>query len=195
MKRQRLTTEVQEENTADQAGWMYADLLLALMVIFLATISFVPQFLDTYVPSGSGAGNSSQQGSGGMGIGDGSAGTGTSTRPSSGIPDADYTFDQGLALFYEDFDLNTFVADVENFRRQQNLGDNFQIVFAQITGGYDEESENPEKGTLRAIAFSVKLNESKLRYLNNTSTSIRTSPKVPANKVLVRFTFTQLNSQ
>ena len=194
MKRQRLTSEVAEENTADQAGWMYADLLLALMVIFLATISFVPQFLDTYVPSGSGVGNSSQQGSGGMGIGDGSAGTGTSSRPSSGIPDADYTFDQGLALFYEDFDLNTFVADVENFRRQENLGENFEIVFAQITGGYDAKTESPEKGTLRAIAFSIKLKESNLDYLNNTSTSIRTNPEVPNNKVLVRFTFARLSN-
>ena len=194
MKRQRLTSEVAEENTADQAGWMYADLLLALMVIFLATISFVPQFLDTYVPSGSGVGNSSQQGSGGMGIGDGSAGTGTSNRPSSGIPDADYTFDQSLALFYEDFDLNTFVADVENFRLQENLGENFEIVFAQITGGYDAKTESPEKGTLRAIAFSIKLKESNLDYLNNTSTSIRTSPEVPNNKVLVRFTFARLSN-
>lgn len=194
MKRQRLTSEIAEENTADQAGWMYADLLLALMVIFLATISFVPQFLDTYVPSGSGVGNSSQQGSGGMGIGDGSAGTGTSNRPSSGIPDADYTFDQGLALFYEDFDLNTFVADVENFRLQENLGENFEIVFAQITGGYDAKTESAEKGTLRAIAFSIKLKESNLDYLNNTSTSIRTSPEVPSNKVLVRFTFARLSN-
>jgi hypothetical protein len=194
MKRQRLTSEVAEENTADQAGWMYADLLLALMVIFLATISFVPQFLDTYVPSGSGVGNSSQQGSGGMGIGDGSAGTGTSSRPSSGIPDADYTFDQGLALFYEDFDLNTFVADVENFRRQENLGENFEIVFAQITGGYDAKTESAEKGTLLAIAFSIKLKDSNLDYLNNTSTSIRTSPEVPSNKVLVRFTFARLSN-
>lgn len=195
MKRERLTSEIQEENTADQAGWMYADLLLALMVIFLATISFVPQFLDTRSPSGNNVGNSSQQGSGGMGIGDASVGTGNSNRPSSGIPDADYAFDKGLALFYEDFDLNTFVADVERFRQQENLGDNFEIVFAQITGGYDEKVENPEKGTLRAVAFSVKLKESKLRYLNNSSTSIRTSPEVPANKVLVRFTFAQLNSQ
>lgn len=191
MRRERLTSDAQEENTADQAGWMYADLLLALMVIFLATISFVPQFLDTRSPTGSGIGNSSQQGSGGMGIGDGSAGTGTSTRPSNGIPDADYTFDQGLALFYEDFDLNTFVADVENFRRQQNLGDNFEIVFAQITGGFDEETESSEKGTLRAIAFSIKMKESGLEYLANTSTAIRSSSDVPQSKVLVRFTFTK----
>jgi len=192
MKRPRLDSQIEEENAADQAGWMYADLLLALMVIFLATISFVPQYLDTFTPSGSGVGNSSQQGSGGMGIGDGSAGSGTTTRPSSGIPDADYTFDEGLALYYEDFDLNTFVSDIERFRVRENLGDNFEIVFAQITGGYDEAKENAEKGALRAIAFSIKLKESNLDYLTNTSTAIRTSPEVPSNKVMVRFTFARL---
>lgn len=194
MKRPRLDSYVEEENAADQAGWMYADLLLALMVIFLATISFVPQYLDTFSPSGSNVGNSSQQGTGGMGIGDGSAGTGSSSRPSSGIPDAEYTFDEGLALYYEDFDLNTFVADIERFRVQENLGEDFEIVFAQITGGYDELRETPEKGTLRAIAFSVKLKESNLDYLTNTSTAIRTSPEVPSNKVMVRFSFARLNS-
>lgn len=184
MRRARPEIEAADENVADQAGWMYADLLLALMVIFLATISFVPQYLDTFTPSGTGAGNSSQQGSGGMGIGDG-----TTTKPNSGIPDADYTFNEGLALYYEDFDLNTFVADVERFRQSQNLGDEFEIIFAQITGGYEEARENPEKGVLRAIAFSVKMKESNLDYLKSTSTSIGSSPEVPTNKVLVRFTF------
>jgi hypothetical protein len=188
MRRTRQESEAQEDNVSDQAGWMYADLLLALMVIFLATISFVPQYLDTFTPSGSGVGNSSQQGSGGMGIGD-AAGENTTTRPSSGIPDADYTFNEGLALYYEDFDLNKFVADVERFRRTQNFGEDFEIIFAQITGGYEEARETPEKGLLRAIAFSVKMKESNLDYLKNTSTSIGSSPEVPTDNVLVRFTF------
>lgn len=192
MKRPRLETQVEEENTADQAGWMYADLLLALMVIFLATISFVPQYLDTFTPSGTGPGNSRNQGTGGMGIGDGSAGTGTNAPSGSGIPAADYSFDEGLALYYEDFDLDVFVADIERFRVRENLGQDFEIVFAQITGGYDEIRETPERGALRAIAFSVKLKESNLEYLKNTSTAIRTSPDVPSNEVMVRFTFARL---
>lgn len=188
MKRPRLDTTPEEENTADQAGWMYADLLLALMVIFLATISFVPQYLDTFSPSGSSVGNSSERGTGGTGVGGTGAGNGTG----SGIPDADYTFDEGLALYYDDFNLNAFVSDIERFRTRENLGNNFEIVFAQITGGYDENRESPEKGTLRAIAFSVKLKESGLEYLANTSTAIRASSEVPAEKVMVRFTFARL---
>ena len=41
--RKKPVVEEQEDTTA-QAGWMYADLFLALMVVFLATISFVPTF-------------------------------------------------------------------------------------------------------------------------------------------------------
>ena len=40
------------EDLTGLAGWMYTDLLLALMVIFLATISFVPQIFGT-ISSGS----------------------------------------------------------------------------------------------------------------------------------------------
>ena len=184
MRRTRPEVEAADENAADQAGWMYADLLLALMVIFLATISFVPQYLDNFAPSGTGVGNSSQQGSGGMGFGDGST-----QMPNRAIPNADGTFEEGLARYYEDFELDTFVTDVERFRRSQNFGEDFEIIFAQITGGYDEARETPEKGTLRAIAFSVKMKDSNLEYLKNTSTAIGNSSEVPTNKVLVRFTF------
>ena len=40
MARRRIGIE--EEDATSQAGWLFADSFLALMVIFLATISFVP---------------------------------------------------------------------------------------------------------------------------------------------------------
>ncbi len=49
--RARHSTE-ELEDVSGQAGWMYTDLLLGLMVIFLATITFVPQnraYLDSDV--------------------------------------------------------------------------------------------------------------------------------------------------
>ena len=39
-----------EEDATLLAGWMYADLLLGLMVIFLATISFVPMLNNSGAP-------------------------------------------------------------------------------------------------------------------------------------------------
>jgi hypothetical protein len=49
--RARHSTE-ELEDVSGQAGWMYTDLLLGLMVIFLATITFIPQnraYLDSDV--------------------------------------------------------------------------------------------------------------------------------------------------
>lgn len=39
----RSTTPKDSEDISGQVGWMYTDLLLGLMVIFLATITFIPQ--------------------------------------------------------------------------------------------------------------------------------------------------------
>lgn len=36
-----------DSDTSYLAGWMYADLFLALMVVFLATISFVPEYISS----------------------------------------------------------------------------------------------------------------------------------------------------
>ena len=49
MARRQVATEL--EDVTHLAGWMYADLLLALMVIFLATISFVPKFNNVSINS------------------------------------------------------------------------------------------------------------------------------------------------
>ena len=43
----RRAENIEAEDATLLAGWMYADLLLGLMVIFLATISFVP--IDNFV--------------------------------------------------------------------------------------------------------------------------------------------------
>ena len=45
-RRRSLVSESESSDTSFLAGWMYADLFLALMVVFLATISFVPAYLS-----------------------------------------------------------------------------------------------------------------------------------------------------
>ena len=45
-RRRSLVAESESSDTSFLAGWMYADLFLALMVVFLATISFVPAYLS-----------------------------------------------------------------------------------------------------------------------------------------------------
>ena len=42
MARRRVEIEEREDEATEQGGWLFADSFLALMIIFLATISFVP---------------------------------------------------------------------------------------------------------------------------------------------------------
>ena len=93
-----------EEDLTGQAGWMYTDLMLALMVIFLATISFVPQF----------TGNSNAV-----------------TDPNS--PDYSYSkiFDESMNTLYESFSLGQIERDIARFKSSKGLPPDSDIVFAQ----------------------------------------------------------------
>jgi hypothetical protein len=50
MKRHRGSTNRRVEDATSQGGWLFADSFLALMVIFLATISFVPMLSNSAPP-------------------------------------------------------------------------------------------------------------------------------------------------
>ena len=38
-------SETEDEDVSFLAGWMYADLFLAMMVVFLATVTFIPEYI------------------------------------------------------------------------------------------------------------------------------------------------------
>lgn len=49
--RRRTGGTERRDDVTGQAGWMYTDLLLGLMVVFMATISFIPETIQTEKPS------------------------------------------------------------------------------------------------------------------------------------------------
>jgi hypothetical protein len=90
------------EDASHLAGWMYADLLLALMVIFLATISFVPNFTNS------------------------SAAVTTQIKQIS----SGYNYNRGLSLVYNGFDSNLIMKDIENFKVKEGLPADAEIIYA-----------------------------------------------------------------
>ena len=153
--------EVSEDDLTPQAGWMYADLFLALMVIFLATISFVPQLSNNA----------------------------TKFRTATVQPKSAYNYDKGLSLIYEKFDLAQISADIASFESTENLPDETDVIYAQIIGGYDAKNESPQKGTLRALAFSFLLNSSNTSLFMNAATNLGASDQIKPNQILLRLTF------
>ena len=151
-----------EEDLTGHAGWMYTDLMLALMVIFLATISFVPQF----------TGNSNSV-----------------TDPNN--PDYSYSnvFDESMNTLHESFSTGQIERDISRFKISKGLPADSDIVFAQYVGGYSSGSENPATAIARALAFSQKLDSANPELLASAATTLSSSNVLKANQIIVRFTF------
>ena len=158
--RARFTPE-EPEDASHLAGWMYADLLLALMVIFLATISFVPNFA-----------NSS------------SAVTTQIKQISSG-----YNYNRGLSLVYNGFDSNLIMSDITNFKVKEGLPEDAEIIYAQILGGFDVNKESADKGKLRALEFSLRLSRDNPELFSTAATNLGSNLLLKKNEIALRLTF------
>lgn len=151
-----------EHDVVGQAGWMYTDLMLALMVVFLATISFVPNFS-----------------------------IGTNDNQDLNQSDYSYSsvYGEGLNIIYERFDADQVEADISRFKKTQGLPAEAVIVFAQYVGGYLSNTESPSKAISRALDFSKRLDKAKPVLLENAATTLSSSNVLKQNQVIVRFTF------
>ena len=154
-------SHVEEEDASHLAGWMYADLLLALMVIFLATISFVPNFS-----------NSSN------------AVTSQIKQISSG-----YNYNRGLSLVYNGFDSQLISQDIESFKIKEGLPADAEIIYAQILGGFDLQTENADDGKLRALEFSIKLSKDNPQLFATAATNLGSNLVLKPNEIALRLTF------
>ena len=158
--RARYTPE-EPEDASHLAGWMYADLLLALMVIFLATISFVPNFA-----------NSS------------SAVTTQIKQISSG-----YNYNRGLSLVYNGFNSKLIMNDIASFKVKEGLPEDAEIIYAQILGGFDVTTERADQGKLRALEFSLKLSRENPELFSTAATNLGSNLLLKKNEIALRLTF------
>lgn len=151
-----------EEDLTGQAGWMYTDLMLALMVIFLATISFVPQF---------------------------TANSKSNIDPAN--PNYSYSkiFDESMNTLYENFNPAQIKLDISRFKSTHGLPADSDIVYAQYVGGYSNTGEKPSAAIDRALKFSQQLDSSDHELLANAATTLSSSNVLQRNQIIVRFTF------
>jgi len=159
------------EDVSGQAGWMFSDMLVALMVVFLATISFIPQYIG---------GSGSLFGAPSDSLGTGGAGN-TYTYSEH--------FDQVYVKVYETSDVSTIVSDIRAFLKQNGIPTNAVIDSSQFVGGYVQDKENSSLAIQRATEFSTRLERAYPDFLTHASTVLSSSPQLAPNLVTVRFTF------
>lgn len=149
-----------EEDLTFLAGWMYADLFLAMMVVFLATISFVPEYF----------GNNEQ--------------TQTDT-----AYNYTQIYKKPMVVTYEGFDGQQIANDIRNFIIDNRYSPDSEIVYAQIIGAYNKNLESPADAIYRAQEFSTKMDASNITLLHHASTTFSSTTSVAPNRIVVKFTF------
>jgi hypothetical protein len=163
MRRGRAPVSVLGEDVTEKAGWMYADLFLALMVIFLATISFVP---NTRVAPPIGNTEESQQ-----------------------VAVNSMNMNTGMTNLYSKFDPEKMKADIESFKKGDAKLVNSEAIYVQIIGGYDGSREKINSATVSAINFSVEMKSKLPEIFNQASFKIDVDKNIPTKSVAVRITF------
>lgn len=159
--RRRIEAPESEDATL-LAGWMYADLLLGLMVIFLATISFVP--IDNFISK-------------------------SLVKATYKQVDKAFNFNRGISLIYNKFDALALEKDISAFKRREGLDNNAEIIFAQILGGYDSKSESVDDGRNRALIYSFNLSQEQSGLFKSTSVTAGGDPSLKPGEIALRLTF------
>lgn len=147
-----------EEDATAMGGWLFADSFLALMVIFLATISFVPS------------------------LGGGLSGTGNIGNIAGG------NYVKGLNIAYESFDAARIQRDIEGFITAEKLPRSSKVLFAKIVGGFNSSSESEEDGRYRALIFSAQLQNSGLAFFAGSKIDLGANKLLKPNQVVLRLT-------
>jgi hypothetical protein len=98
----RRPSEAEQEDITLLAGWMYADLLLGLMVIFLATISFVP--LNSYASK-------------------------SLVKADYKQTEKALNFNRGISLVYKNIDATSIAQDIQAFKSREGMDNDSEIIF------------------------------------------------------------------
>ena len=158
----RRSSESQQEDITLLAGWMYADLLLGLMVIFLATISFVP--MNNYISK-------------------------SLVKASYKQTDKAFNFNRGISLIYKQYDALSIEKDIAAFKNREGLDNNSQIIFVQILGGFDNASETQDIGRNRALIYSFKLAQDSQGLFANAAVTAGGDSNLKPGEIALRLTF------
>jgi hypothetical protein len=165
------------DDAASQAGWVFADLLLLLSIIFLTSISFALPTLSSNSPP------------------DDRASTGYGARPEIDQAITKNLYEQGYYFVYSGFNKEKLLEDLARYFASKALPANTDVIYAQLVGGYKPGVEGSDAGTMAALKFSIELSKAEIKAFESTSVDLLTSSKIPSGNVALRLTFVQAIGQ
>jgi hypothetical protein len=159
MRRRIRSTRRQVEDATSQGGWLFADSFLALMVIFLATISFVPLL--------------------------------TSPSPDQAVGSSG-NYKNAFVMVFESYNRNLLESELKEFFIREELPLGTKVLYAEILGGYSEDTESEYDGNLRGLAFAVALKKDNVPFFSSATINVGASTSIEQNQILVRLTLARL---
>ena len=149
---------------------MFADLFLALTVIFLATVSFIPTV--TTEPRSV---NSNQNNK-------------IILNP---VQDQNKVLiSNGFIGEYPSKSTNLFISEINEYMKNRGLPQSTSALFLEVIGNTTEFGVANDAGNLDALKFVINLRKEIPAVLSGTNTSINLSPDVKPGTVRVKITLT-----
>ncbi len=146
------------EDASHQAGWMFADLLLALMVIFLAAQSFVPKEASLPTFAGLLSNKTSLNGN------------------ASPLK---------TSITLTSIDEAALIIALQNYGAIAHLPAEYTIESMVIAGGFNPKTESSDRGTATALQYAAAIGSFNLPYFKNSATLLAASPEVPDGAVVL----------
>lgn len=170
MSRTRASELDAQDDSIDIAGWVFADLLLSLAIIFLVSISFT-------VPDREGLGSS----------------TDTQISGQNEFKRSDLgeqaPINLGVNFYYSRFDAERIQSDLKAYFEKEDWDPGTEVIYAQVLGGYDPISEGSERGTFRALEFSIALKKAEINAFAKANYDLSTSSQLDPNQIALRLSF------
>ena len=151
------------EDASHQAGWMFADLLLALMVIFLAAQSFVPKEASLPQFEGLLSNKTSLNGT---------------TSPLK------------TSITLTSIDESALIIALQNYGAIQHLPAAYTISSMVIAGGFNPKTESSDRGTATALQYAAAIGSFNLPYFKNSATLLSASSEFPDGAALLNIEIT-----
>ena len=153
------------EDASHQAGWMFADLLLALMVIFLAAQSFVPKEASLPQFEGLLSNKTSLNGT---------------TQPLK------------TSITLTSIDESALIIALQNYGAIQHLPAAYTISSMVIAGGFNPKTESSDRGTATALQYAAAIGSFNLPYFKNSATLLAASSEVPDGAAILNIEITPI---
>ncbi len=153
------------EDASHQAGWMFADLLLALMVIFLAAQSFVPK--EASLPQFEGL------------LSNKTSLTGTTSPLKTSIT-------------LTSIDEAALIDALQNYGAIQHLPSTYTVDSMVIAGGFNPKTESSDRGTATALQYAAAIGSYNLPYFKNSATLLAGSSEVPDGAAILNLQITPI---